>query len=222
MLNPFALSAYAQLFKENASALWGGYFGYVRDFAAPSTLVQGRSVNYLDKRFNVYSRHQIQAVPDIKVHPGNWFWGGSMGIPAAIYRDLKGFNEQFVGWGKEDADFAFRALEKGYPIHFSLDPWAEHQEHGYHESFHREYSKAEAHSQRFLAERVHPPINYKVKVVTSETTVQCLGQHILDTYTPRDPAISTETKMALKHPEARLLIRQAHINKVEMGVAVPR
>lgn len=222
LLNPFALTAYMDGFKREPDALWGGYFGHARNFIAPSQLVKGRFVNYLDKRYPVYSRHNVQVLPDLLANPGKWFWGGSMGIPAAIYRALEGFNEQFIGWGNEDADFAFRALEAGYPIHFNLDVWAEHQAHGYQEHFHRQNSELNILNQSFLAERTHPVIDYQVKVIASESLARDLCVRILEGYAQQDPDVPAEHKLAFMHPQARLLIRQTRPHKVEMGYALPQ
>lgn len=56
------------------------------------------------------------------------FWSLCFGITAATFQLMGGFDEQYIGYGGEDTDFAFKARERGVPF-FLVNVWAYHQQH---------------------------------------------------------------------------------------------
>lgn len=139
LLNPLALSAYAYWLSQPylQSQLLYGYYGQMIHSFAPSVWFPETVVLWEDSRFP-FDRKSGELViePTLGVDLPRWCWSGNMGISRATYEQLGGFNESFVGWGREDSEFALRALLQGRQIHFTLDSWAEHQVHPRRERFH--------------------------------------------------------------------------------------
>jgi GT2 family glycosyltransferase len=57
------------------------------------------------------------------------FWSLSFGVAAATWRRVGGFDPEFVGYGAEDTDFAWRARAHGVAIVWLADGVAFHQWH---------------------------------------------------------------------------------------------
>ena len=60
------------------------------------------------------------------------FWSLNFAIRAAEFKEIGGFDEQFVGYGGEDTDFARSAMAKGLPIWWVRNAKAYHQYHPHH------------------------------------------------------------------------------------------
>lgn len=222
LLNPKALTAYAQLLEKQPERLWAGYFGSVKNYTAPSCWQPHRTVNYLDKRYALYSRQQLQPCAEFRTEPGNGLWSGNFALHADVGNALKGFDTSFVGWGVEDVEFGYRALNTGYEIHFCIDPWAEHQMHSYEESFHTTYREQDTPKTRFLKARKHPTIDYTVEVVGTPAVMKALCHQMLSGYAQQDPQVSDIHKQQFQHPQARLMLRDAPWGHNDMGCALPK
>lgn len=221
VLNPRAIEAYHALFIKFPEYIWSGYMGYLREYEAPSVFIPGRMVNYLDKRFHQYGYQLIRPVEMLRKEPGLLFWGGNIGMPKKVFEALNGFDEEFVGWGNEDCDFAFRALKANFQIHFCLDIWGEHLVHDYNEPFHQTYIQANSSGQRFSKE--HPPVQYAVKVLLENQEIgQQLCHHILTHYVQQDSNIPPQMKSRFLNPEVRLLLRRNQNKFWEVGIAFPK
>ena len=57
------------------------------------------------------------------------FWSLAFGVAAAVWADLGGFDEAYVGYGGEDTDFALRARAAGVPLAWFGGGTAFHQWH---------------------------------------------------------------------------------------------
>ena len=222
LLNPNALLAYQHLLTPSPQTLWAGYFGSVKSFSTPSLWRPNQPVNYLDKRYSLYSRQRIHPRAELRTEPGKWFWSGNIAMHADVGQALKGFDTSFVGWGVEDVDFGFRALAAGYEIHFCLDPWAEHQQHSYEEIYHTAYRGKDTPKVRFLQEREHPDIDYTVEVVGTPIIMRALCEQVLNTYVPQDTQVSARHKQQFQHPQARLLLRDLPWAHTDIGCALPK
>ena len=58
------------------------------------------------------------------------FWSLSFALSAQAWRRTGGFCEEYVGYGAEDTDFAFRAHHAGLDLAWVGDARAYHQHHG--------------------------------------------------------------------------------------------
>jgi hypothetical protein len=57
------------------------------------------------------------------------FWSLSFAVRPAVHARIGGFDEDYVGYGAEDTDYAFRARAAGCPLHWVGGAWAYHQHH---------------------------------------------------------------------------------------------
>ena len=134
LLCPGGLAAYAQVMPQGG--LWYGYFGsHQRDWRASSLLLPRAQIQWADPRFLDDQGH-LYPQPRLLTSPHENAWSGNFALQRRDYYALQGFDEDFVGWGGEDLDFAWRACQAGYPIHFTLEAWGEHQPHPLSEPFH--------------------------------------------------------------------------------------
>jgi hypothetical protein len=57
------------------------------------------------------------------------FWSLSFAVHAALWRELGGFCEQYIGYGAEDTDFGQVAASRGIALTWVGGAWAYHQYH---------------------------------------------------------------------------------------------
>lgn len=134
LLCPEGLAAYAAVLPQGG--IWYGYFGsHQRHWQAPSCLLPGARIQWADPRF-VDAQGRLYPQPQVLTSPHENAWSGNFALWRRDYYALQGFDEDFVGWGGEDLDFAWRARQQGYALHFTLEAWGEHQPHPLQEPFH--------------------------------------------------------------------------------------
>jgi GT2 family glycosyltransferase len=56
------------------------------------------------------------------------FWSLCFALTRPTFERIGGFDEDYIGYGAEDTDFAFKAREMGVPFYLA-DVWAYHQQH---------------------------------------------------------------------------------------------
>jgi glycosyltransferase involved in cell wall biosynthesis len=68
---------------------------------------------------------------DLVDYPMPWqvFWTNNVSIPRKLALDIGGFDEEFVGWGIEDIEFAFRLFQRGVSFALCRDAWGIHYPH---------------------------------------------------------------------------------------------
>jgi hypothetical protein len=59
-----------------------------------------------------------------RVLPWSLFWTINVSMLAEDFWGVGGFDEQFVGWGGEDLELAYRLYLRGLDFHFSREAWA--------------------------------------------------------------------------------------------------
>ena len=64
-------------------------------------------------------------------------WGGNLSVPTAIFREVGGFDDGFVGWGAEDADLVGRMVKAGAAVRWVSESVGRHLEHPFR-VYHRE------------------------------------------------------------------------------------
>jgi validoxylamine A glucosyltransferase len=73
-------------------------------------------------------RHQWYADVDFAIEdthtPWQMFWSANVSLPARVYRDLGGFDEEYRSYGMEDLDLGYRVFRTGLPFTVSRDAWA--------------------------------------------------------------------------------------------------
>lgn len=164
LLQPQALAAYRAYLTGVHTALLYGYAGTHLESQAPSHWFPERQVNWLDKRYAWDGTH-LKPHPHLFHSAYEYAFAGNFALYAETYRAIGGFDERFRGWGGEDLDFAERAVQKGFEVHFLIDAWGEHQVHPRQEEFHLRPAEVRAHAYAF---RPHPPMPYRVRCLGSE------------------------------------------------------
>lgn len=56
-------------------------------------------------------------------------WSGNLSVPRAFAEAVGGFNQNFVGWGAEDLEFAYRVTRRGATVRFDKQAWGVHLPH---------------------------------------------------------------------------------------------
>lgn len=123
-----------------APSLVAGYnFGFDRDNENAAALEQLRqrvkdlfaelrsSTQFSDPREPVFRacRDDLNALPA----PWTLTWTCNLSIETDVFRILAGFNENFVSWGGEDTEFAYRAYRCGIQFEMRRDAEALHLPH---------------------------------------------------------------------------------------------
>lgn len=178
LLNPQALAAYCHYLKEFPSALLYGYVGCDLNLSHPSYLFNQVDVNWMDKRF-LWTEKGLQPRHPLFHSPYENAFAGNFAISKAVFEQVNGFDEGFIGWGGEDLDFAERAVQLHKPIHFILDAWGEHQVHKRDSEFHQVSSELRGRKYEF---RPHSSVAYQVEVIASLNAKLRLDQIIRDYY----------------------------------------
>lgn len=143
LLHPRALQHYLDYLNQRKNTLICGYYGNDRSKIAPSLWFSDLMVNWYDRRFFFDDVNSFVIEKELMKKPHLYAFGGNFAIEKEFYLKLNGFDENFIGWGCEDIDFANRVLLGNGSIHFSLDVWGEHQCHNTNERFHQVSSKEE-------------------------------------------------------------------------------
>ncbi|HEY9844269.1 MAG TPA: glycosyltransferase [Candidatus Obscuribacterales bacterium] len=224
LLNPAALAAYDALIPQSPRRIWMGYFGHILNHSAPSAFVTGRTVNYLDPRIEQYGYQFLKPSTLLRDKPGLMFWGGNMAMPREVCQSLQGFDERYVGWGYEDSQFAFKALEAGYELHYCVDAWGEHQAHGYQEPFHQTFDRPDSQAREMARQckQGHPQIHYRLEVASTPEVTGELCRLILSHYAQQDPDLNDSFKAAFRKPEVRLMQRETGFREWDLAFALPR
>lgn len=139
LLNPYALEYYRLMMEmdEQAECLFFGYYGNREYYHSPSAWFPDYSVMWEDVRFPCEEiTGKLLSDERLYSDPARWAWSGNFAMPYSAFAELEGFNEAFVGWGQEDHEFAIRALQHDFQIHFTMDAWGEHLVHDKCEPFH--------------------------------------------------------------------------------------
>ncbi|WP_235526003.1 glycosyltransferase family 2 protein [Pedobacter sp. Leaf216] len=109
---------------------------YENSFSEQDSLLSGR-IEYLSRsamdRPDLLDRmHEVSTIDPIRgnldQYPYHLFWSINFGCSKNVYSKIGGFDENFVGYGAEDTDFAFSAKAQGIN-HHTIDATAYHQYH---------------------------------------------------------------------------------------------
>ena len=65
---------------------------------------------------------------DKAAHPYELFWSLCFGITKKTFEDMEGFDQDYIGYGAEDTDFAFKARSQQIPL-YKISALAYHQFH---------------------------------------------------------------------------------------------
>ena len=116
ILNPLALNHYYNLLSENKNtSIWGEFHS------------QGEKDIRLaieNKEFEKYINHKDNLILYFK--PFNYCFSASFAIEKEIYHQIGGFCEEFVGYGYEDKEFAYRLYKNRIKFLFNKDVSALH------------------------------------------------------------------------------------------------
>ena len=68
---------------------------------------------------------------DLVDHPAPWqlFWTNNASVPQLLALEIGGFDEDFVGWGEEDLEFAYRLYQQGVEFTPIRSAWGVHYPH---------------------------------------------------------------------------------------------
>lgn len=186
LLNPGAIESYRDYFSSHRKHILYGYYGTLKHIKAPSLWFPGQWVNWMDERFVFETSEKIESPGDIFQAPHQYGWSGNFALLKRTY-EVVNFNEQLIGWGFEDIDFASRAIQKGCDIHFSLDAWGEHMVHDLKDPFHQISNRVEIErGKRVLALNYRDtilPINYSLNLCDEK--VEYLLTSIFQHYYPQ-------------------------------------
>lgn len=214
LLNPFALMAYRSYLKRYPQCAIYGYMGYQAHHTAPSLWFPQQQVNYLDIRFARYRHGEVEAHPGLLQRPHWYALGANFCLRREVLETTGFFQEDYVYWGQEDLDLAYRLLQNGCQIHFSLDSWGEHQAHARSSTFHDTTQRTAVLQ---MEDMVAP---YAVKILKSTPLQDHLLEQIFTHYTQHDPSVGPETATQLRQPAAVLRVsnldfenkvRKAHV-----------
>jgi glycosyltransferase involved in cell wall biosynthesis len=89
-------------------------------------LVERDGAHWRDGREPTYAETQ-----DLVDHPHPWqmFWGHNVSVPRGLALEIGGFDEEFVGWGVEDLEFAYRLFRRGVLFQVARGACAAHYPH---------------------------------------------------------------------------------------------
>lgn len=109
-------------------AVWSGHVGYL----PPDAVSLPLDPQALARRARAHPARPRPPADGPLPRP-ELLWSLSVGLPAAVYDDLGGFDESYVGYGAEDTDFALRADAAGHALRrtWAAEGW--HQHHAVHD-----------------------------------------------------------------------------------------
>lgn len=197
LLNPAALAAYAAQAQAHPEAVIFGYCGYLSAYVAPSALVPGRPVNFVDFRFLHYTPAGFMPSPYLARYLYWYTMSGNFAISPHLFAQLQGFDAQFQGWGGEDMELGERLRQQAIPLLLSVDAWGEHQVHAKQGQFY------ELKAQPLQQLKIHTlPTATPSRVLTSTPASQHLLALIFKHYLPQtdpDRVAASQFPFALDH-----------------------
>lgn len=110
------------------------------------------------------SREQIYASSnDLADYPMPWqvFWTNNVSVPRRLALDVGGFDEEFVGWGIEDVEFAYRLFQRGTSFTLSRNAWGVHYPHA-NDHQDRRPAEMDLNCRRLI--RKHPNLQLEVSI----------------------------------------------------------
>jgi glycosyltransferase involved in cell wall biosynthesis len=109
-------------------------------------------------------REQIYASSrDLRDHFMPWqvFWTNNVSVPRQLALEVGGFDEQFVGWGIEDVEFAYRLFCRGTSFTVCRDAWGVHYPHASdHQD--RRAAEMEVNCRRLIRKHPNPQLELSV------------------------------------------------------------
>ncbi|HEY9841549.1 MAG TPA: glycosyltransferase family 2 protein [Candidatus Obscuribacterales bacterium] len=215
LLNPVGLEVYSYYLRRFPKWAVYGYLGWHPRFVAPSLWFPEVAVNYLDRRISDYSYQDLVLTEELTRCP-HWF---AISANTCLHREALelagGFEERFVNWGQEDLELAYRLLQIGVQIHFSLDAWAEHQVHPRSGEFYTGKRLAQLQMGELEA-------NYPVRMLSSDPLGDRLRQNIFGHYLQHDARVDPAQRAALLDARARLKVNNhAYVDAVRKHHLLP-
>lgn len=109
-------------------AVWSGHVGYL----PPGAVALPLDPQALARRARAHPARPRPSADGPLPRP-ELLWSLSVALPAAVYDDVGGFDESYVGYGAEDTDFALRADAAGHELRrtWAAEGW--HQHHAVHD-----------------------------------------------------------------------------------------
>lgn len=141
---PSLLSAYADAVEGEPSTIWSGPVTY---------LPPGLDDGVLSRPWLLDDPHPGRPAPAPGVlergAPPELFWSLSFALSSGAWERVGGFDEEYVGYGAEDTDFAFSAAQHGVGLGWVGSARAYHQHHPTHDPPVQHVSAIVQNSRRF-------------------------------------------------------------------------
>lgn len=88
---------------------------------------QLKSLDFSDYREQSFQHSEFNSSDKTKLWASAW--SGILSVPKRFYEEISGFDENYLGWGGEDTDFAYRLARKAYPFEVIRDAYGIHLPH---------------------------------------------------------------------------------------------
>lgn len=111
-----------------------------------------------DGRERIYA-----ATQDLGAHPSPWqmFWTSNVSVPRSSALEVGGFDEEFVGWGAEDLEFAYRLYQHGLEFVLARGAFGVHYPHPVGDLAQRG-AELQANRRRLIAKHPHPRLELRL------------------------------------------------------------
>jgi glycosyltransferase involved in cell wall biosynthesis len=121
-------------------------------------LVERDGTRWRDGREPIYAETR-----DLAEHPHPWqmFWGHNVSVPRALALEIGGFDEEFVGWGVEDLEFAYRLFRRGVSFHVARGACAAHYPHALPDLDAR-WAQLQRNRRRLIAKHPDPALELRL------------------------------------------------------------
>lgn len=211
----------------------------------PESLRDAFDVHRLPPVAREDSRHQILArySQNASQHMGIWHlcYSCNFSVPAALFRDVGGFDETFTGWGLEDCELAYRLGLAGASFVLNcetncFDPWQEGKSFGQDtfeqwlanlERFKQKHRTADVGSLDLFIDVFRPPFQrhwldgyfaFEDEIRSRSPHVRCFSD-VVEVRIQRPLTAADLRQLLLDDPDALLVLLDEH-GAVETEVAV--
>lgn len=180
LLNPFALAYYSTYLNQPGRHIYYGYYGR-EPRLAHSLWYSVHPAHWWDERYILDPQGWPELKEEVLHHPWHYAWSGNFGILKSTFESIQGFNEAFIGWGREDNEFALRASQADIQLNFTLDSWGEHLWHSIEDRFNRLSQSMAPVKDRLFGQfsplKSFPPAHYYATDFQKQAMAKIIAEH---------------------------------------------